>query len=111
MIHVGTRGIACLALIAAAGLASCGTTPDRPRAGAAATAYAPPTSVAVFASPEVRAFDRTPRGGLPHERFEFGRNDARLSPTAPAALRAVDQWPQPARPVERPFRLGRYIRW
>jgi hypothetical protein len=47
-------------------------------------------------------------GLIEADRFEFSRNDARLTPASRGAILATRQWPEPPRPLERPVRFWRW---
>ncbi len=62
---------------------------------------------AVFSDERTVAFHEE-AGLLAFERFEFGRSDERLTVRSARPLLGTEQWPVPARPLERPFRIERF---
>jgi hypothetical protein len=65
------------------------------------------TSV-VLPSDSILEYERDPYGTFPADRFEFGRRDRLISATERVPLLATQQWPEPARPPERPVQFRRW---
>lgn len=72
-----------------------------------------PASTLVFSSAPVRNWHASNAGEpgvglIAADRYEFSRNDARLTPQTRGPILATRQWPEPPRPVERPVRFWRW---
>lgn len=72
-----------------------------------------PASTLVFSSAPVRNWHASNAGEpgvglIAADRYEFSRNDARLSPLSRGPILATRQWPEPPRPLERPVRFWRW---
>ncbi len=60
---------------------------------------------AALLRPEPVVEDEYWTGRTDAEQWQYARRDADLAVSRPAPLQATDQWPEPARRVERPFRF------
>ena len=80
---------------------------------AAEVRTAAPSPALVFSSAPVRTW-HTANAGEPGvgliaaDRYEFSRNDSRLTPVSRGPVLATRQWPEPPRPAERPVRFWRW---
>lgn len=103
-----------LSAVMACGLGGCAQSPaqvssgERNRLGEVTTRANAATLV--FSGAEVRNWHAQnaaqPGVGIVEaDRFEFSRNDQRLSPTSRGPLLATRDWPEPPRPLERRIRF------
>lgn len=53
----------------------------------------------------IAAYEASPEGTIPYERYEYARRDRLLSPTSDAPLLATLQWPARIPPSERRVRF------
>ncbi|MCA9311168.1 MAG: hypothetical protein KDA21_08180 [Phycisphaerales bacterium] len=65
-----------------------------------------PAGAAAVLPPPAQTIAERSGGLLPHERFEYGRNDPRFAD--PGSLPDTAHWPGPVRPWERPVRFRRW---
>ena len=86
-------------------LGGCAASPDPP---ATVTQTAAPARLAMPAA-DVVVFDRSRDGRPGPARFEFARRNAALGASARVPLLATNQWPAPARPVERRIIFRRWV--
>jgi len=93
-------GVSVLAGIVGGTLGGCSAGSPATHDGQGATRLVP-AATPVYATDALRAWEERP--GTPPEvaRFEFARNNSDVAARTPTALRATDQWPEPARPPER----------
>jgi hypothetical protein len=108
--HTRLRISAALALAAVAIATGCTTT--APPLTAPVTTASGSASL-VFSSEPVRNWhasnaDQPGVGLIAADRYEYARNDARLSPGSRGPLLATRQWPEPPQPVERPVRFWKW---
>jgi len=105
------RVLAGLGLLALGVGVGCARTPEAPFTAEVRTTA--PASTMVFSSAPVRNWHASNTGEpgvglIAADRYEFSRNDARLTPQTRGPVLATRQWPEPPRPIERPVRFWRW---
>jgi len=97
-------------VVGLAALGGCATSANqaRPATEAAKPRPQPPLASAVLPGEAIVRYQDAPDGTLPFERFEFSRNDERLSVVHRGPIEGTRQWPEPPRPRERPVI---FLRW
>ncbi len=109
--HSGLRILGTLALGGAA--LSIGCTGQGESADSYAVYTTSEPTALVFSSQPVREWHEARAGDpgvgvIPADRYEFTRNDARLTPATRGPILATRQWPEPPQPLERPVRFWRW---
>lgn len=109
--HTRLRIAAALGSAVLALCAGCASRTPAPQTVELSTVSSP--SALVFSSEPVRNWHASNAGEqgvglIAADRFEYSRNDARLTPASRAPLLATRQWPEPPRPLERPVRFWRW---
>lgn len=100
--------LAVVAGVALGGCASSGNHKQPAEPVSATPKWTAPLAAPVMPGEAIVAYQNSLSGTLPFERFEFSRNNERLSYVRQVPIEATRQWPEPPRPRERPVIFQRW---